>query len=93
MERCPSFIVSSINISSVGHQELHHVEVVINAGLGKMIQYKGQFYIGNSLKEGLNFEIQNKIISHFSSLHFEGLLINFPLTLSPTVNLVYPFAR
>ena len=59
MEWSPPFIVSSIYIGSVGHQELHHVEVVINAGLGKMIQYRDKFYIGNSIKEGLNFEIQN----------------------------------
>ena len=35
MEWSPPFIVSSIYVGSVGHEELHHVKVVINTGLKK----------------------------------------------------------
>ena len=36
MKRSPAFVVSSIDVSSVGHQKLHHVEIVVNARLEGM---------------------------------------------------------
>ena len=37
MKRGPPLVISSVDVGAVGHQELHHVQVVINASLGKMI--------------------------------------------------------
>lgn len=33
MERCPTFMIPTINICSMFNQKLHHIEVIINAGL------------------------------------------------------------
>ena len=34
MKRGPPLVISSVDVGAVGHQELHHVQVVINASLG-----------------------------------------------------------
>ena len=35
MKRGPPLVISSVDVGAVGHQELHHVQVVINASLGR----------------------------------------------------------
>ena len=59
MEWSPPFIVPSIYIGSVSHQELHHVEVVINTGLEK-----------NDIE--INFSLPSAIIEQLRGLE-DGL--------------------
>ena len=33
MERCPSLVVAAVDVGAVLHQELHHVQVVVDARL------------------------------------------------------------
>lgn len=35
VEGGPAFIVSSVHLASTLHQELHHLQILVNAGLGK----------------------------------------------------------
>ena len=37
MERRPALVVSSVDVSAVRHQELHHVEIVIDTRLGNAV--------------------------------------------------------
>ena len=66
MQRGPSLVVAAVHVGAVLDQELHHVQVVVDARLENKIKVKSG--LAANLKEGPSAAKSN-ISRHFMQLH------------------------
>ena len=92
MKRGPPLVISSVDVGAVGHQELHHVQVVINAGLGKMI-FLEQCWTTNNLKRLIMLSSLQKGILIFEDLSDSRFNILTQVSYSSISHLFHIFPR